>query len=486
MKNINKHLLFLIFILCGVAVTASAEVFNCGHDPDKEGENEYPFDPNVITYLNAKFILVAFPDVDGESSEIPNSFLRSDFEPIIAEMDTLLREQSHGMLRMGDESEFLFPYDNGWDDANPVSESWQADLPVLSYCNSGTDLIPQSYIDHWSGLSGTDISDWWVGTEGYATHLSAEILWKIYKDYYIDNSRTLGSDVDYLFLIFCSNNSPFSDGVGGWGNLYVRVDPVIQDTGDFYQGVGLDGTKFRGTVQAGNNPHSILFKTTHEMGHTFSFMDGPPNFINHPYGLTRYYYGNHNMMCQSFIETHAGPAFGLPWTEKLDWVETVDFTGQNLKDVILYDLRVFDDPIDGVDPSAPKGQIYKFAMEGVEGYNGPNQYFLMAYHSGFGIDGRNSPVNGDPLFNSHGLEIYHCLGVGDALHVADLESAFGLYGNISSQILPDLSVHLAPAGGRLMKKTGLIIMIYGKLQIIYCVTLMRHLRMLEMNLISSG
>ena len=247
------------------------------------------------------------------------------------------------------------------------------------------------------------IDDWWTNnTSGYATHLFAEILRKIYDNYGVGNTP-LTESVDYVFFVFASYWSPYSlyPPVGGMPIIEVNAERVRQETGAFYYQLSVYGEgpllRFRGTGQAEERKDGILFKVVHELGHTFGFGEGPPAIhtaLSGTWDTRRYYFGNYNAMCQHWIDTEKAPVWGLHWLAMTGWIETVDFAGENQRDVILYDIRTFKDPLDGEDDA--KGRIYRFAKPDSQ------QYFVMGFHAGIGVDDRSD--GGDPLLPAKGLK----------------------------------------------------------------------------------
>ena len=192
-----------------------------------------------------------------------------------------------------------------------------ADQPAVQYRNSTPDSIPTSYFDKWSPLVG----GWWLTGDqasGYATHLFAEILYKIkteYEDADPSVTNPFDAGVDALFFVFLSNSSLYSDDVGGHPVIHVNAG-AVNDSTSFYQGLvrsnGGTGTTFAGTGQEMNTmdeyPHTqldigkLVYVMAHEFGHVLGPGDGPPNLgIASPESEEWYLYGNLNLMCQHAI-----------------------------------------------------------------------------------------------------------------------------------------------------------------------------------------
>ena len=209
---------------------------------------------------------------------------------------------------------------------------------------------------------------------------------------------------------------------------------------------------FRGTTGTQNSVElddSWLFKwpnaafgICHEFGHTLGFKEGPPKLQGIlPESIWRYYYGNLNVMCQHYVpgesEDVAGggiPPFGLHYLATTGWVPVVDFTGQNLEDVDLWDVRYRGE---GEDPD--EGAIYKFHNPGR-----PDEFFLVAYHSGMLVDAQ-ADADRPYYIPGRGLQVVHVLDGTFAPKLVDIESAFGLYSGITDAALPEFAV--PPLGG---------------------------------------
>jgi len=427
-------------MICAFAGMGQGAEDYCGYDPEVDGSVIAPLGRDGVLELTAKIVFVDF--IDPVEIDVPNAFYEATHGTILAEMDTLLYEQSQGMVRFSDQSGYLFPSNQAWTYPDQALTTWEAQLPAIQYNNDTDNPLPPTYVPEWESRVGS----WWTNPEHYATHLFAEILWKIRVNY--DQLDILFSEpVDYVFFIFNSKNSPYyNEHIGGRPSVDVNVAAVkaTEEIGSFYDNwlvIPGAGGRFVGTGQRDVAVNNMIMKTMHELGHSLcDFGEGPPNIgdLENIRDERRYYYGNLNAMSQHNVEGELAPIYGTHWLERTEWFDVVDFTGDNLKNQKIYDLRIFDDPQDGVDPNHPKGKIFKFRDTET------GQYFLMAYHAGIGVDARTAVPGGSPVIRSKGLEIYHCVAIDQTPLSVDLESAFGLWYNIMS---PDMPADLeAPPG----------------------------------------
>ena len=209
--------------------------------------------------------------------------------------------------------------------------------------------------------------------------------------------------VDLVVMVFMTKVSPYGPGVGGTPGISVNAGVIqaahpqffglLKNDSDAFQGLGVHHT----TV--GHDPGTVFkvdnccFGILHEFVHAFGWGEGgPPLEDLDAYSLERYYFGSLNISSQHFVEDSGVPVIGLrnlaTKAGEGGWLEpVVDFTGTNLKDEVVYDLRW---PEDG-----KRGKIYKFRMEGV---NANPQYFLFAFHAGQDVDAQ---------LPARGLEIQH-------------------------------------------------------------------------------
>jgi len=234
----------------------------------------------------------------------------------------------------------------------------------------------------------------WIGnTQGTATVLFSEILYKIEEAWTPENSEVL-YETNALSFVFITRQTPYEDGVGGTPSVNVDADSLSS----FFQHIDIKEVhgvrKLFGTGQVyapktgSNDTIDTVFSSrfiAHEWGHNLGSGDGPPSFVGLGWSEKRYYYGTRNLLFQHHYRGEPIPAVGLPWLHYYPWYGegdslVVDFTDSNLYDVELYDIR------------QPEGKIYKFRLD-PEFYSSshdahPEQYFLFAYHAGTGLDSR--------------------------------------------------------------------------------------------------
>ena len=365
-----------------------------------------------------------------------------------------IERQSHGRVKLSGDSGIIFRPGEGFGPSDNPPYAWRAEgSPWFYRSMHETDSSHVNYVNTWSPRTGS----WWygaspsdpIGTDSYATHLNAEILWKIRDAYPTNNPFDVpaGQVVDAVVMIYLSDFTPHVYGTDGRPAVYLNAGAVRSET-DYFDSLSFDALGFSGTSQieytcGGASPSDPVlrgiasaYSTLHEIFHNFHYSasttydltDGPPNLwslVGHP--EWHYYYGYLNLMCQQTVGLQGVPGLGLPWYAKMqsrDWVQVQDFTGQNLKKQCIYDIRAYDTE----DPTAPRGKIFQFSRTS----GGTDERFYVAFHGGTGIDAQDFDGDEIPMIRSRGLEIYHCVGN----YMYDIESAFGNYSNISAQALP--------------------------------------------------
>ena len=364
---------------------------------------------------------------------------------------TWLRSHSQGQLVFSEDSGIVLPPHESLEDG--VAPAWIADLTARDYADMIETPNP-AYDAIWSPFVG----EWWNGGSGI-TRLYAEILYKIY-DAYEDadppvpwpfgNADTDPELVDYLFFVFqtAQPESPFDNtgDIGGTPGIKVNAAAVQSGvTAAFFGNLDVHSNVFRGTGQVQNpvdGDYSWDFKILnaayallHEYGHTLGFYEGPPHLGGiQADEIWRYYYGNLNVMCQHYPPNDGIPIIGLHYLATTGWVPVIDFTGENLFNQKIWDIR-------HTDAEGGAGAIYKFRLENPAG---EPQHFLMAYHSGYGIDDQD----GANVVPGRGLEIVHVVG-DDPLRpkIVDIESAFGMYQFIQTNTLPPFVIPPPPESG---------------------------------------
>jgi hypothetical protein len=408
-----------ISIIAGLLIAgiASAGIWFCGWEQE-EHRTEYPFNIHGDE-ITAKFVFVGFRE-----DPVDTLLFQDIHQALVDTIVWYIENHSRHKLEFSSETGILFkPGFSGFSSQQDSADTWMADLSAMSYRNK-TDQdnsIPPSYFQLWTPL----VSTWWCEgacATGSATHLFAEILYKIKSEYQnaapaVPNPFENG--VDALFFVFMSNDSPYDDDVGGMP--YVRVDAVAvnYDT-SFYSGLARHGNFFQGSGQEINVEDEVVYETldigeaaggiTHELVHTLGPGDGPPALQTVDSTSPEWYlYGNLNIMCQSRPSRVGLPPIGLGWLAEMPWYTAngslIDFTGENLYGQTVYDLR------------DSRGKIYKFSLG--EHPCGLEEYFLFGYHGENVIDQQGDGV--DSVVASQGLEIWHCLGN----RVFDIESALG-------------------------------------------------------------
>jgi len=406
-----KPIAWFVFacILCLAAPALSVVQFNCGFEEGGGGGGPggSPFPPG--SSANVKFIYVAFPgDVD--------SLLTDAHAAVLDTLQWYWSSHSHGDFEFSADSEVVLKPGESFEDQDPPS-AWVAQLAAQQYVDF--DPIPSGYF-----YADSTLQSWWGPVEGYASPLAAEILYKIMQEYTAVGDTTLFDDTDALIMLFLTQSNPFDNliwnGVRGRPAIFVRWENLP----DFFAGIPaswrlqyedyLQGTCQVAYLHAGTDSINTCHTATvvaHEFGHILGADDGPPTLLG-GWSEGVYYYGTRNLMFQ-----HTYPDEGIPpvvpgWYQDFGWNEVVDFTGQNLKDVWLWDIRT------------DLGQIYKFRLDDPAQPDSvvADQHFLFAYHAGTGIEAIHNPQM-EPLMRATGLEIWHCIGE----QMFDLESAFGLF-----------------------------------------------------------
>ncbi len=401
----------------------------------------------------------------------------SNLQPVVVQdMKYWLSSHSHGRLTFTDDTGIVEVPGFGFADGDPSTAlSWSADLQSDYYqiIDSGPDSLVQDYRSRWGSGEGTspeiaDLTSWRGSyTEGSLSYLFSEILYKIFNAYALsgvpqaewpfgvsDGSNDENEVVDLVFFIFMAKKSIWGDKGGTIGVNVVpenveAFSPLAEDffgnikpgdhQGPVYQGTQqMQNSSSYRRMEVGFDVERCSMVILHEFTHTLGFLDGPPNLQSYnPYTHPekepgRYYYGNMNITCQKFYPGHGVPVLSLSNLEKTNWLDVVDFTGENLTDVVLYDLR---NP--GDDSGNNAGKIYKFRLENPSGLS---QYFLFGYHASQGIDGFIWPNASGPALVSNGLEVQHIVGNIDSPAVVDVESAFGLFENILTDEMPDINL----------------------------------------------
>jgi len=426
---------------------------------------QYPFE--LTDQIRAKFVFVGFPGGPcDENDEYDHENIAGDeilediHVGIVEQVRDYLASHSNGLLTFTEDSGILYRYNeqNGVEDPDDTDEylnAWKAIYPACDYMTS--DIFDSSY-DFYS-----ELHEWWTNDgDGYCTELFAEILWQIYTEYWIEASDpttpfTLDGGKPWrIFFIFLSESDlsphewpkgPWGGGVGGRPYVAVNAPTVIDSTGNFFVGVEVTGgsnSKFEGSGQNGWNylyghdgeaggepidPVDAIEANSrgilHEFVHTFNISDGPPNLATTPYGASRYYYGYLHLECQHYDFGEGIPPIGDPALQTIPWnrganpnnlgdTSVIDVTGQNVRNLPIYDVRA-------------GGQLVKISLGDYPiGLTPPQEeYFILAYHAGTGLDAQDR--NGDPIVPSQGLAIWHCIGDDDNEdpQVYDLESASG-------------------------------------------------------------
>jgi len=427
----------------------------CGFDP-QESRTLYDYGDSV----RAKFIFVDFPDGPNWDFSVMEDGLQ---QAVVDTIKWWLASQSQQQFMFTGDTGIVFkPGDDFQGDG--TAAPWRADLEPEQYAYSDS-LMSQAerdwYMCRWKGGGEcdqdslvADIHTWWMSETITYRQLMAEILYKIYAAYqsepasswpFGDFNQYGGEDdaVDALFFVFMSRSSVYGD-FGGTPGIPINVQSVFDfeaDNGERFFGSIENGTGFfQGTGQGHNSVSgddgqvfkigNCAFVVLHEFSHTFGWPDGPPPLQGTSEGtIWRYYYGGLNITSQHHVPGRGLPVASLHNLANLadPWVPVIDFTGQNLRDVKLYDLRHRED-------ADSLGTIYKFRMEN---QNADPQWFLFGYHAGYGVDAQSDPVEGE-LIPSRGLEIQHV--VESAGDVVDIESAFGLFRDITVDSLPPLDI----------------------------------------------
>ncbi len=392
------------------------------------GGTSYPYNPNGET-ITVKFIFVAF---DGDSAG--QVITLDDHQEAVNGMISYINESSHGQLILSPDSGIILRPDVELNEANPIADSWVAQLPARDYRSGSCDsciTMDQDYLDFWAA-EPRGVADWYVnmGTNksNRASELLAEIFWTIKNEYeqYPELPGPFDDEIGAIIVIFQSITSP-DPTAGGRPHITLDVSAINADT-DYFSNIKVVNNEFAGTVsrQASARPVTDIFDAEkckmaalHEFVHTLGLGDGPPSFSAMEISCghanlceNRYYFGNQNLMSQHYVIGFGVPPIGLSVLEYLPWYSeenggVVDFTGANKYNEKIYDIR------------SEYGKIYKFKVGNYLEVG--EEDFVIAYHSGMGVIDSQSGVNGGPVLPSLGLEIWH--RVGERMH--DLESAVG-------------------------------------------------------------
>jgi hypothetical protein len=417
---------------------AAAFEFICGeglYGDDHRGD--YPYDP-ISDTASVMLVFVGFE----ESANVGDDCVIGSFHREYASvLGNWVGQQARNHLSIETDSNkpggILLPRENDWDGSGHAI-TWKAELPAVAYRDSLYGEYDDLYGDEgWEDRYGDLVS------RGGAQVLCREITRRIYEQYSPDYpsgglfppdySGTLGWELHFFFLFGAEGDTtPFPAGIGGYGGLH--LNNALEDTSGFFTNVEPD----QGTLQvapyaaiAPNHPHQYIRAWVHEFGHTMGLDDGPPPLQYEIPHEAKYFYGNMNLMCQQlsagseYPDCHdlAGtivPFRGIPpivdpMLATLPFntggdptgLSYVDFTETPLRRVTVHDV-------------ASGGQMYRFNLNPEY----PRQeYFIIAYHAGLGLDDQDSLYGEGPLVPSTGLAIWHC--VRDDMF--DLESAHGLW-----------------------------------------------------------
>jgi len=381
-----------------------------------------------IGEIDAKFVFIAFPD---RPDSLSGSALENQVEDLVTgahvvatdSIMSYVQQISLGALAFGSATEILLPCEESVE--NLPAATWLADLSAAGYRD--IDDLPSSYHAEWDDVTGA----WWTTQKISVLH--SEILWKIWNDHLVHDRLDELADVDRLFLIYLTLDSPLADpnesSPGGMTTIrglppaddpahgfYETIDAsmslhVVMNTKDYAQSAAL-------------LPWRTAAGVLHEFGHTQGFPDGPPS-IDDDY--PRYYYGHLNLMSQHIRANRGIPVWGLHCLAQSGWIEVVDFTGENLIGEVVPDIRR-PGPLAG-------GRIYRF-----RDFNsaGDEQEFLFAFHCGQGLDSQASADLTGAMIPSQGLEVFHAKVNG--IPVVDIESAFGRF-QTQQASLPDTLEH---------------------------------------------
>ena len=406
MKPIALFLVFL-FLFSTAAAPATADIFECGHGDDEE-RSEYPYDPSG-EIIKTKVIYVGFPGGQ-DSTLVP------EFKAAVDTLKWYFASHSHGRLQYSEDSDIVLAPGQAFGDLQNPPIAWMAELSAAEYRTPF--LPPEDY-------AYTGLTDTWYNTTSCGAALNAEILYKIREAY--PNNTEIFEETDRLVINYLtpSPDSVFPSGVGGYSKVYINPYSLPSDYFGFSK---KDSSSVFGSQQNTNleegavtwDAADVAYPMAHEAAHALGPGDGPPRFSAGSLEEGRYYFGNLNLMDQRRSDREGLPPVGIGWLQDIPWQEggfsgVFDFTGQAFRDTV-FDIRT------------PRGKIFKFRIDPDMCLTSPfgDQYFLIAYHAGSGIDGVVS-LEGNPLMRSTGLEIMHCYSQA----MFDLESAFGLFSNPS-------------------------------------------------------
>nr|MEE4269164.1 CRTAC1 family protein [Candidatus Krumholzibacteria bacterium] len=457
---IRCFVLCLVLLVIGLPQIAHADFDWCGFSTVENSglRAGYAYGDSI----RAKFIFVSFPN---DASPL-DTLMYEDLQPAVVDsVKYWLESHSLGQLAFTSDTGIVEVPGFGFSDGNSVL-SWRADLDGSSYVS--VDSLPMDYRcrygaappDVHCGPLIADLSSW-RDTTSDLSFLFTEILFKIHQAYissddpdlvwpfdHHDQQNDDQERVDLLIFVFQTKEEFWAH--GGSVGIKVSAPGITAAHSEFFGNVATTGRNFQGTFQSHDssgyyNNNDTVFRVEnctmvvlHEFSHTLGWPDGPPNLANiSEFDIKRYYYGHLNILCQHFMPGQGIPIISLHNLAQSGWVEVVDFTGQNKESKTVYDIR-------STDLDKP-GKIYKYRIPNTF----PEQFFLFAYHAGKGIDGRvwHSPLNPENLPNirSTGLEVQHCVGENGG-YVVDIESAFGLYRDITQQVMPQIDLPPFPPG----------------------------------------
>ena len=360
----------------------------------------------------AMFIYVVFNDQLPDDPGYPQTTYQ---DSVSVGLVNHLRNNSGGLVDLQPMRVVNPDHANGW---------WVSDFPLASYISEdAVDAIPGG--PRYDVHRGTRIP--WMA------ELQAEMLHKIYNAY---TSHGLGNPFDGVSLVtFIYHGDvihvpPYAY-VGGYG--YNSVDYTtfsfmnnLDDTFiSPYSGTALPGCQQEDASYDAANQEwhlssvwNLRWVVSHETGHFLSFA--------HPYvgGYDLHpgnsYFGVYSNMRQVIIDGKGPVPYHPVYLERLGWVDEVEVTETTLG-LELGDIRL-------------DREYVKVPIPNVT-----NQYFLLSYHGGNGMD-VDLDEDGNTLYPSRGLAIWHITG-----SVWDLESAWGRFSDPDTLGAPVTAWQLANA-----------------------------------------
>lgn len=406
--NLTWPLMVLLLISVVFCTSVFSQTTFCGEDEEQyEGDFESPLLKKAGA-LNAKVVFINFP-VDA----VPINTIANAKK---ANLDALCSYFTEASLPSKTMTWDLIEKPGDLTESIP----WSAGKASISYRglqDPNDPLFARS--SHWWAESVSETGYW-------CSALLGEVLFNIKDAYVAAGKDNPFDDTDILivnYLFSASENGhaspiyhPDNTWVGGVASIYLKPHSEYPDDVDPYF-IGLGLGRHQTILGTQNVVHvddlSCQTVLTHEFGHTLNLVHSQG--FNSEDWEERYSYTLLDVMTGGYSEGKGCQTYSLHNISQLgesskpNWYPVVDFTGENLYNQEVYDIRS-DDAI-----------TYKFSLDDA---GGRPQYFLFAYH---GVNPVDVPQDSTTLPGVlQGLEVQHCFGGSNGSY-RDLESAFGRF-----------------------------------------------------------